>query len=392
MTAPVAPAPSGSLWHRLYHGETTFDFVGRRRVGYLISAVLIALSVLGFGLRGGLNLSLDFLGGVSWEVPAEQLSLGEARDVLDDEGIDGADAKVQRLSGVDGERWRIQTGTQDPDVVSAVQASLAEAAGVDVSEVSVASVSASWGDEITRAALQALIVFFIAIAIYISIRFEWRMAIAALLAVVHDVIISVGFYAVFQFEVAPATVIAFLTILGFSLYDTIVVFDKVHENTKALAAARVTFGDVVNLSMNQVLMRSINTSIAAVLPVLSLLVVGAWILGAIALQDFSLALAVGLLAGSYSSIFVATPLLWELKHRESRWRKADERAGALVTSASGVKAASRSAADAVAVPVAAAAPATEPVLVERSPAGPTTVAPTSSGLGHPPRPRKKTRR
>jgi preprotein translocase subunit SecF len=276
-------------------------------------------------------------------------------------------------------------------VVAQVQTDLAERADAAVSDVSVASVSASWGEEITRSAVQALIVFFIAIAIYISIRFEWRMAIAALVAVLHDVIISVGFYAIFQFEVTPATVIAFLTILGFSLYDTIVVFDKVHENTKALSASRVTFGDIVNLSMNQVLMRSINTSIAAVLPVLSLLVVGAWILGAVALQDFSLALAVGLFAGSYSSIFVATPLLWDLKRHEAKWKKAEERAGAITTSASGVREATRAADSA---PAAAAASAARPVVEGEVPApnGPVTVPAAPSGLGHPPRPRKKTRR
>jgi preprotein translocase subunit SecF len=297
---------------------------------------------------------------------------------------------------VEGERWRVQTDTHPAEVVNQVQSALAEAANAPVSDVSVASVSASWGEEITRSALKALIVFFIAIAIYISIRFEWRMAIASLSAVLHDVIVSIGSYAVFQFEVTPATVIAFLTILGFSLYDTIVVFDKVHENTKALAASRVTYGDIVNLSMNQVLMRSINTSLAAVLPVLSLLIIGAWVLGAVALQDFSLALAVGLFAGSYSSIFVATPLLWDLKHREAKWRKADERAGSIVTSASGVREASRTADDAAVVAAAGttgspARPAAGTAAVPE-PSGPVTVPAAPTGLGHPPRPRKKTRR
>jgi len=391
MSAPLAAEVKPGLWHRLYHGETSFDFVGKRRIGYTISLVLILISLVGLGVRG-LNLSLDFVGGVSWEVPTANVSQDDVRSVLSDNGINGADAKIQKLSGVEGDRWRVQTGSEDPDVVSKVQSAFADKAQVSVSEVSVASVSASWGSEITKSAVKALIVFFIAIAIYISIRFEWRMAIASLLAVVHDVIISVGFYAVFQFEVTPATVIAFLTILGFSLYDTIVVFDKVHENTKALSASRVTFGDIINLSMNQVLMRSINTSIAAVLPVLSLLVVGAWILGAIALQDFSLALAVGLFAGSYSSIFVATPLLWDLKRHEAKWKKAEERAGAITTSASGVREANRAADTAVPAP-AAARPVVdgEPVPATTS-SGPVTVPAAPAGLGHPPRPRKKTRR
>ena len=194
-----------------------------------------------------------------------------------------------------------------------VRNDLAAKAGVQPEDVSVNSVSASWGSEITKKAVRALIFFFIAIALYISIRFEWRMAVGAILAVIHDVFISVGIYSIFGFEVTPETVVAFLTILGFSLYDTIVVFDKVHENTKRYAGGRTTYDEIVNLSMNQTLMRSLNTSLAAVLPVLSLLVVGSWILGAVALQDFAVALLVGLITGSYSSIFIATPILAVLK-------------------------------------------------------------------------------
>ena len=203
--------------------------------------------------------------------------------------------------------------------------------------------SPTWGEQITRKALRALLVFFLLITIYISIRFEWKMAVASLIAVLHDVLISVGIYSIFGFEVTPATVIAFLTILGFSLYDTIVVFDKVHENTRKLVTTRASYGDIVNLSMNQVLMRSINTSLAAVLPVISLLVVGVWLMGAIALQDFALALLVGLLAGSYSSIFIATPILAVLKGREARYRpSARKRPAAATTPAAARSAASTS--------------------------------------------------
>jgi preprotein translocase subunit SecF len=186
--------------------------------------------------------------------------------------------------------------------------------------VSVASVSSSWGRSITEKAVRALLIFFVIVSIYISWRFEWKMAIAAILAMVHDVLISVGVYATFGFSVTPATVIAFLTILGFSLYDTIVVFDKVHENTTRYSASKVSYGDIINVSMNQVLMRSINTSIAAMLPVLSLLVLGSWIMGAIALQEFALALLVGMLLGAYSSIYIATPLLAVFKGREIKFR------------------------------------------------------------------------
>ena len=265
-----------------------------------------------------MNLGIDFEGGVAWEFQANGQTVDDARAVLADNGIAATDAKIQVLNGPSGERLRIQVGDQPDDVRAAVKEDFARAAGVSVEEVSVNVVSPTWGEQITRKAIRALIAFFILITIYISIRFEWRMAIAALVAVFHDVFISVGIYSIFRFEVTPATVIAFLTILGFSLYDTIVVFDKVHENTRKLVTSRASYGEIVNLSMNQVLMRSINTSIAAVLPVISLLVIGVWMLGAVALQDFALALLVGLLAGSYSSIFVATPILAMLKGRTTR--------------------------------------------------------------------------
>jgi preprotein translocase subunit SecF len=326
-TTPVTDLPRPGTWHRLYHGETDIDFVGKRRIGFVISGVLIALSLLSLGLRG-LNLSIEFDGGTAWELSAGDLTPDAARSVVEGTGV--TELSVQTLRSPDGgERLRLQAGPQTPEVQQSVQAALADAAALDdVEEVSVNAIGPRWGEEITRAAIRALIFFLIAIAIYISIRFEWRMAVAALSAVVHDVLISVGVYSVFGFTVSPATVIAFLTILGFSLYDTIVVFDKVHENTRRfVTAAKTPYGDIVNLSMNQVLMRSINTSLAAVLPVLSLLVVGSWLLGAIALQDFALALLVGLLTGSYSSIFIATPILAMLKSRQEQWSRIGERAG-----------------------------------------------------------------
>jgi preprotein translocase subunit SecF len=186
--------------------------------------------------------------------------------------------------------------------------------------VSVNEVGPSWGKAVTNKARTALIAFFIAITIYISFRFEWKMAIAAIVAVVHDILVTVGVYSLSRFEVTPATVVAFLTILGYSLYDTIVVFDRIEENTRGLSASgRMTYADTVNLSMNQVLMRSLNTSFVAILPVASVLGIGAYILGATALQDFGLALLVGLLTGAYSSIFIASPVLVFLKEREPRY-------------------------------------------------------------------------
>jgi preprotein translocase subunit SecF len=379
-TESEPPVEKRSLWHRLYHGETTFDFMGRRKIGFIISTVLIVLTLLSLFTRG-LNLGLDFEGGVAWEVPAANgLTVGDVESILAANGIDPSSAKVQTLRGTDGERIRIQVGTQTAEVQSAVRTDLAQKAGVDLQEVSLNSVSATWGNEITKKALRALVIFLIAISIYITFRFEWKMAIGALIAVIHDVLISVGIYSIFQWEVTPATVIAFLTILGFSLYDTIVVFDKVHENTRRLGTGKYTYDDIVNLSMNQVLMRSINTTLAALLPVLSLLIVGSWWLGAIALRDFALALAVGLFIGAYSSIFIATPILAVLKEREPKYRALSERLGRTTGDLAGARG------DAAGRPV-------TPAMATTTVDGAASVRPVAtSGLTHPPRPRKKKKR
>ena len=387
---PRHPGDGQSMWKRLYHGETRYDFVGRRRIGFVISGVLLLVTILSLFGRG-LNLGLDFEGGVEWEAPAKgQLTADVARTVLTDNGINAVDAKVQTLSSTNGSLLRVQVGDQSRALQQTVRQALADKAGVDVQEVALTSVSATWGSEITGKAVKALIVFFVLLFLYIWIRFEWKMSVGAIVAVLHDVLISVGVYALFQFPVTPATVIAFLTILGFSLYDTIVVFDKVAENAKRMGGGRYTYGDVVNLSMNQVLMRSINTTLAAVLPVLSLLIVGSWLLGAVALQDFALALLVGLVTGSYSSIFIATPVLAMLKERfEPKYRQLREKLGA----ASGDHAAVRMAM-AASTP-AARARATAPVAVEGGAsvtAGPTVTEPAAAALTHPPRPRKKHRR
>jgi preprotein translocase subunit SecF len=397
-TTVASRTPKPSLWHRLYHGETTYDFVGRRRIGFIISGVLILLSILSLSTRG-LNLGIDFEGGVAWELPARNgVTVDAVRSVLDADGVTSGDAKIQTLSGAGGDRIRIQVGTQAIETQTKVRNDLAAKAGIsNPEEVSVSSVSASWGSEITKKAIRALIFFFIAIALYISIRFEWRMAIAAILAVIHDVFISVGIYSIFGFEVTPETVVAFLTILGFSLYDTIVVFDKVHENAKRLSGGRTTYDEIVNLSMNQTLMRSINTSLAAVLPVLSLLVIGSWVFGAVALQDFAVALLVGLITGSYSSIFIATPILALLKRREPKWRAVHQRATTRADLAGLRQAAAAPAMATVAAGRAAAAGDGssagngQPVASGgRAPTPPATGRP--GGLTHPPRPRKKRRR
>lgn len=304
-----------SLWHRLYHGETRFDFVGRIRLWLLLSGLVILIGLVSL-LTRGLNAGIDFSGGTSWEVTAPGVSVGEVRDALRPVGL--GDAKIQFVGG---DRLRVQDRIEGADAARTkdeVSRRLRDLAGGR--EVSENDVGPSWGQDVSRKAERALVFFFVAIALYISLRFEWKMAVAALAAVVHDILVTVGVYSLSGFEVTPATVVAFLTILGYSIYDTIVVFDKVEENTKGLAATgRMTYSEVVNLSMNQVLMRSLNTSFVAILPILSVLVIGSYVMGATALEDFGLALLVGLLTGAYSSVFIAAPLLAFLKEREPRY-------------------------------------------------------------------------
>jgi preprotein translocase subunit SecF len=313
-------AEKTSVWHRLYHGETAYDFMGKRRRWFLLSLAVIVAGAVGLVVNG-LNLGIDFKGGTAWEVKAPGVSVPTARDALRPLGL--ADAKVQ-IVGRDKLSVQAEiSGTAKRDQVTNALAKLGKTtpANVDVNEV-----GPSWGNEITKKAVRALIFFFIAIFLYIMLRFEWKMALAAIAAVVHDILVTVGVYALVGFPVTPATVIAFLTILGYSLYDTVVVFDKVEENTRGLASAgRMTYADTVNLSMNQVLMRSLNTSLVAILPIMSVLVVGAWILGATTLEDFGLALLIGLLTGAYSSIFVASPVLAMLKEREPRYASVRQR-------------------------------------------------------------------
>lgn len=382
MTATTMQTRRGSVWHRLYHGETTYDFYGRRWRGFGLSIALVVVAVVSL-LAQGLNLGIDFEGGVAWEVPSAQITTEQARAVLDSNGIDSSNAKVQTLSSSEGERIRLQVGTQPVSVIEQVQADLAEAAGVTTDDVSTAAVSASWGEAITEKAVRALLVFFVLVSVFIAWRFEWKMALAAFIAMVHDILISVGIYSLFQFQVTPATVIAFLTILGYSLYDTIVVFDRVRDNIERFKGSRVPMADVVNVSMNQVLMRSLNTSISSLLPVLSLLVVGSKLLGAVALEEFALALAVGLLAGAYSSIFIAAPVLALLKEREPRFRSlrgshaTGEAMLALSTTGAGALKKEQ---------------VRGTVLAEPGGAAPPPVLDPGVVLTHPPRPRKKRRR
>lgn len=419
----MPPARRHGVWSRLYHGETRANIIGRWKVWFALSAVVVLAGTIAL-IGNGLNLGLDFTGGTAWEVPAGKAKVADVQEAMGRLGYD--DTQVQlltqskggksvstlrveaaatatpasattealdatlssltsvakkvpsdgrsaiegvhdQLTGVDGpfrtavpdelKALQDQVATlakalpTSTDKVAlakssaaamrtkvdsleeleqaernrlgqAVSAELAKLTGSSIKEVTVDNVGPSWGKQISEKARTALIVFLIAILLYITLRFEFRMALATIVALLHDLLVVVGIYALLQFPVTPATVIAVLTILGFSIYDGIVVFDRVDENTKLLGKkSKMTYSDMANLSMNQVLMRSLNTSITALLPILSVLVIGAFVLGATTLEEFGLALFLGLLSGAYSSIFIATPLLALLKEREPRYRE-----------------------------------------------------------------------
>ena len=324
-TATFAEAPkrASNPFVRLYRGETSFNFVGRRRLWYLLSAIVIVAGLVSLTTRG-FNFGIDFKGGTSWQVQGSGLSVKTVTSAVEAAGV--PQPTVESLGGgtkatiqVQADLSKLST-TQRQNLESKVAGVLAGLAHTAVNNVAVNDVGPTWGSQITKKAVIAVIVFFIVVVIYISFRFEWKMALAAFIAVIHDLLVTAGIYSLFGFQVTPDTVIAVLTILGYSLYDTVVVFDRIRDSTRGLGASgRMTYGDVVNLSMNQVLARSINTSLVAILPVLSVLVIGAELLGATTLQYFGLALVIGLLSGAYSSVFIASPLLAQLKERERRY-------------------------------------------------------------------------
>jgi preprotein translocase subunit SecF len=354
-------------------GETSYDFVGRRRRWFAISGAIIVIGLISLLVRG-LNFGIEFKGGTVWEVKSTA-SVAHVRGVIGGVSPDLRQAKIEVLTNRQtGDRTvRVQAeanATKDKAKVTAVVDSLSKMAGVSSSQVTLQDVGPSWGHDITQKAIRALVIFLVAIVVYITFRFEGKMAIAAFIALVHDILITVGVYSISGFQVTPDTVIAFLTILGYSLYDTIVVFDKVEENTKGLASTgRLTYTDTVNLSMNQVLMRSINTSLVAIMPVLSILGIGAVLLGATALQDFGLALFIGLLTGAYSSIFIASPALAVLKEREPRYSQIRQRLMARAGTSG---------------PLTPAAAASGRVLVPGDGSGRSSAAASQGGNGHGP--------
>jgi preprotein translocase subunit SecF len=300
-------------------GRRHFDFPALWRKALIGSAIAVVASLLALAIAG-LNLGIDFEGGTSFEVRTDA-SIDEVTAVLPDDVA--AEARIQEVTNADGtSQVRVRSSIEDAAGVDELRAALAEVGEI----VGFESVGPTWGSAITDKAIRALVFFFIAIAVYISVRLEWRMAVGALVAVAHDIVISVGVYAIFRFEVTPATVIAFLTIMGYSLYDTIVVYDKVRDITARVGATgRYTYTEMMNLALNQVLARSLNTTITSILPVLSMLFVGSFILGATTLQEFSIALLVGLLVGGYSSIFIASAVVAWLKEREPEYQQIAQR-------------------------------------------------------------------
>jgi len=315
-----------SVWRDLYHGSTTFDFFGARRRWFAASALIIVVSLGALAIRH-LNLGVDFEGGTLVEMENPQgASVAMVRDAIETLGIVGA--KVQATGG--GAGLRVQTSQLAPANEDALVETVAALAGVDPGEASRQSVGPTFGSAVAASALRALIIFLIVVALFITWRMEWKMAATALLALGHDLIFTAGIYALVGFEVTPATVIAILTILGYSLYDTVVVYDKVQENVKE-RGDRHTFAAIVNMSMNQVFMRSVNTSLTSLLPIGSLLFVGSFLLGATTLREFALALFIGVATGTYSSIFLAAPILGVWKESEEQWirvrRRLERRGG-----------------------------------------------------------------
>ena len=303
-----------SLASRLYHGETSFDIVGRRRLWFTISGVLVLVSLISL-IVPGLNFGIDFKGGAVFRVqPERPVTEAQVRRVV------GSAAEVVQVTESEPVQVIVQTEVLGQPEVARIRTELAELAGVERNQVSTENIGSKWGSTVSRKAVIALLVFLVVVTIYVSLRMEFKMAVAALVALLHDLIITAGIFALARFEVTPATVIALLTILGYSLYDTVVVFDKVRENTGVLTAmSRTTYSQATNLAVNQTMMRSLNTSLASLLPILGLLLVGSYLLGAETLKDLALALFVGVAAGAYSSIFIAPPIVAMWKEKEPRY-------------------------------------------------------------------------
>lgn len=329
-----------TLGARLYRGETAYDFVGKRKFWYAISVLLVIVSLTGLGVRG-LFLGVEFQGGAVYNTPdSSSLTVEDARDVVRE--TVGQEARVQTVG--DGGALRIQVTDLETEQSDTTRAAIAEAAGVPIEEVDAELVGPSWGEQMTEKAFQGMIIFMVLVCVYLAITFEWRMSLAAMVALLFDLIVTIGVYALAGFEVTPGTVVGLLTILSYSIYDTVVVFDKAQEKTADLEKqSRFTYGELSNQAVNATIVRSMNTSITGALPVAALLFIGTGLLGGGMLKDISLPLLVGLIAGTYSSLFIAVPVVVDFKLRDPAIRaherkvlaKRTERGGSAPSPAAG---------------------------------------------------------
>lgn len=317
------------LGNDLYSGRKSIDFVGRTKIWYTISGLIIVAAILGLTLRG-LNLGIQFRGGVEFtftQSTTQTVSKSDVEKAVINTGFKATAAP--EVTTTSNSKILVDVENMSDADIKVVQAAIQKVSGVPSSKISVSRFGNSWGAEVSKKALTGLVVFLLAVVAFIWLYFrQWKMSVAAIVALAHDLVITIGVYALSGFQVTPATVTGVLTILGFSLYDTVVVFDKIRENTKNLSRSKRTYAQQANLAVNQTLVRSINTSTVALLPVLSILITSILVLGDGDLKDLSLALFVGMAAGTYSSIFIATPLLVTLKSKEKAITDQERRAKA----------------------------------------------------------------
>ncbi|MEV4824970.1 protein translocase subunit SecF [Micromonospora sp. NPDC049274] len=310
------------LASRLYNGEAGLNVVGRRKLWFGVAGILILIAILSVSIRG-FSLGIEFAGGNSFQVPASVGTMDRAEEqvnaALAAEGGGAEVATAQKVGGTGGDSYEFRTGQLSAEQTTAVKADIAKRFGIDAGQISGNQVSEAWGSQVTSRALLGLVIFIALVMVYLILRFEWRMAVAAVASLFTNLILTAGIYSLVGFEVTPSTIIGFLTILGFALYDVVVVFDKVQENTRGITANNnLTYGEAANLAVNQSLMRSLNTSVVALLPVGGLLFIGAGLLGAGTLKDLGLVLFVGMAVAFLTSILVATPLLALLKNYDPR--------------------------------------------------------------------------
>ncbi|HEX3899975.1 MAG TPA: protein translocase subunit SecF [Mycobacteriales bacterium] len=319
----MARNDADSFATRLYRGEVSFNFIGHRLWWYIGSGIVILVGVVSLAVQG-LNPSIDFKGGAQFLGPINGHSTADVTNAVTSTGV--SPDVVETVGSGSDKQFNVQTSTLTDVQVTNIESALEKQLGISENQISPTTVGSTWGSQITNKAIEGLIIFLVVVIVYLSIRFEWKMALAAIIALLHDLVITAGIYSLSGLQVSPSTVIALLTILGYSLYDTVVVFDKVRENTASIAGgSRMTFTQATNFAVNQTLVRSINTSVIALLPVIGLLVIGAGVLGAGSLKDLSFALFIGLASGAYSSIFIASPLLCEFKEREPTYQQLAKR-------------------------------------------------------------------